>query len=73
MQPLLDSRGAELDRFTRHPAILPVVDRLLGGEACFTQFDFRQSPGTCLAERAWNVIFTTVECPSTFYHHIVLP
>ena len=46
MHPLLDEHGEELDYFTRHPRILPTVQRLLGGDdACFTQFDFRQSPG----------------------------
>lgn len=45
MHPLLDSHGEALDGYTRHANILPVVDALLGGEACFTQFDFRQSPG----------------------------
>ena len=45
MQPLLDERGAELDRFFRMPRLFPLIDELLGGEACFTQLDFRQSPG----------------------------
>ena len=46
MHPLLDEHGAELDYYTRHPRILPTVRQLLGGDdACFTQFDFRQSPG----------------------------
>ena len=46
MHPLLDEHGAELDYYARHPRILPTVRQLLGGDdACFTQFDFRQSPG----------------------------
>ena len=45
MHPLLDDHGAALDGYTRHANILPVAQALLGGEACFTQFDFRQSPG----------------------------
>ena len=45
MQPLLDEHGAELDRFFRLPRLFPLIDELLGGEACFTQLDFRQSPG----------------------------
>ena len=45
MHPLLDEQGAELDRFFRMPRLFPLIDELLGGEACFTQLDFRQSPG----------------------------
>ena len=45
MHPLLDEQGAELDRFFRIPRLFPLIDELLGGEACFTQLDFRQSPG----------------------------
>ena len=41
--PLLDPRGAELDDFVTTPSMLPVINVILGGEACFSEFDFRET------------------------------
>ena len=41
--PLLDPNGAELDGCVTSPATLPVLSDILGGEACFSEFDIRET------------------------------
>ena len=42
LQPLLDH--PELDPFMQHPSTFPIVDAILGHQARFAQFDFRETP-----------------------------
>ncbi len=42
LQPLLDH--PELDPFMQHPSTFPLVDAILGHQARFAQFDFRETP-----------------------------
>ena len=42
--PLLDPRGlAVLEKYVRHQRVFPLVDALLGGEARFSELDFRET------------------------------
>lgn len=41
--PLLDPAGSELDSFVRLPSTASIVDGILGGEAAYTEFDFRET------------------------------
>ena len=45
-QPLLGDDAEALDAFLRPVRTFPVIDQLLGGEACFAQLDFRDCPCT---------------------------
>jgi hypothetical protein len=49
LQPLLDHPS--LDRYMRHPSTFPLVDRIMGGQARFAQFDFRETPAHAGAQR----------------------
>lgn len=53
-QPLLEH--AELDGYVRHDGHYPLVAALLGGEehACFSEFDFRETPSGTAQDRNWH-------------------